>query len=301
MKLHLPYVLVTALSLLATNLSLVSAINPTVVFSDCAPSFVYKGVQYQGCTETDNQGKPWCFLRQSTLQDNWGYCQEDTIPVQMGSFNGQDVECDITSDAGNGTVVHGCFSALVGPDKTLLCHSSKVNSLVRCNASKLDTPPKKPLSAHPSENLPASDEIKNDQISTGSQPSSTKISTGTIGGIVAVVVVGVAGLALLMYRRQQSKKYSKSQLSGRYSSGYDTNIFEDAKLPPPHLQKTYTVVNTYTPTLGDELEIYPGDQVTVIVEYDDGWVQGINETRGRVKGVFPKHCVELISESTSLA
>ncbi|KAK9718286.1 hypothetical protein K7432_005631 [Basidiobolus ranarum] len=130
--------------------------------------------------------------------------------------------------------------------------------------------------------------------------NSAKISSGMIGGIAAVVVVGVAGLAMLMYRRQQSKKHAISQLSGRYSSsGFDSNIFEDAKLPPPHLHKTYIVSNTYTPTLGDELEIFPGDQVTVIVEYDDGWVQGINETRGRVKGVFPKHCIESIPESTS--
>jgi hypothetical protein len=55
---------------------------------------------------------------------------------------------------------------------------------------------------------------------------------------------------------------------------------------------TYTVISTYTPTLGDELEIQPGDRVEVLVEYDDGWVTGRNISKGGVKGVFPKHCVD---------
>ena len=58
-------------------------------------------------------------------------------------------------------------------------------------------------------------------------------------------------------------------------------------------QKVYTVISTYTPTLGDELEIQPGDKVSVLVEYDDGWCQGMNHTRGGSKGVFPRHCVDM--------
>ncbi|KAI8376207.1 uncharacterized protein BYT42DRAFT_486752, partial [Radiomyces spectabilis] len=54
----------------------------------------------------------------------------------------------------------------------------------------------------------------------------------------------------------------------------------------------FTVISTYTPTLSDEVDIQPGDQVEVLVEYDDGWCQGINLSRGHVKGVFPKHCVD---------
>lgn len=66
-------------------------------------------------------------------------------------------------------------------------------------------------------------------------------------------------------------------------------------LPPADEPKpvgTYTVISTYTPTLGDELEIQPGDRVEVLVEYDDGWVTGRNISKGGVKGVFPKHCVD---------
>ncbi len=56
---------------------------------------------------------------------------------------------------------------------------------------------------------------------------------------------------------------------------------------------SFIVVATYIPTLADELDIQPGDKVTILVEYDDGWVQGINETRGGIKGVFPRHCVDM--------
>lgn len=65
-----------------------------------------------------------------------------------------------------------------------------------------------------------------------------------------------------------------------------------AQQPEPQPLGTYTVISTYTPTLGDELEIHPGDRVEVLVEYDDGWVTGRNVSRGGVKGVFPKHCVD---------
>ncbi|KAI9243363.1 hypothetical protein BDA99DRAFT_426459, partial [Phascolomyces articulosus] len=55
----------------------------------------------------------------------------------------------------------------------------------------------------------------------------------------------------------------------------------------------FPVVSTYTPTLSDELDIQPGDRVEVLTEYDDGWCQGINLSRGNCKGVFPKHCVDM--------
>ncbi|ORY99933.1 hypothetical protein BCR43DRAFT_435320 [Syncephalastrum racemosum] len=57
---------------------------------------------------------------------------------------------------------------------------------------------------------------------------------------------------------------------------------------------TYTVALQYIPSLSDELEVQPGDQVQVFVEYDDGWCLGANLTRGsqNQRGVFPKQCVE---------
>ncbi|CAG8499704.1 17964_t:CDS:2, partial [Acaulospora morrowiae] len=58
-------------------------------------------------------------------------------------------------------------------------------------------------------------------------------------------------------------------------------------------KNTYTVIKTYIPTLSDELDIQLGDKVTILEVYDDGWVQGINDTRGGVKGVFPLNCVDM--------
>ncbi|KAI8340607.1 hypothetical protein BC941DRAFT_510912 [Chlamydoabsidia padenii] len=54
----------------------------------------------------------------------------------------------------------------------------------------------------------------------------------------------------------------------------------------------FNVVSTYAPTLSDEIDIQLGDHIEILVEYDDGWCQGVNLTRGNAKGVFPRHCVE---------
>ncbi|KAI8365434.1 hypothetical protein EDC96DRAFT_565285 [Choanephora cucurbitarum] len=61
----------------------------------------------------------------------------------------------------------------------------------------------------------------------------------------------------------------------------------------------FVVIATYVPTLSDEIEIEPGDKVDLLVEYDDGWCQGINTTRGNIKGVFPRHCIDNISVSSN--
>ncbi|GAA5804314.1 hypothetical protein HPULCUR_009801 [Helicostylum pulchrum] len=55
---------------------------------------------------------------------------------------------------------------------------------------------------------------------------------------------------------------------------------------------SFTVIATYIPTLSDELEIETGDQIDLIVEYDDGWCQGVNLSKGNTKGVFPRHCID---------
>lgn len=54
----------------------------------------------------------------------------------------------------------------------------------------------------------------------------------------------------------------------------------------------FNVVSVYTPTLSDEIDIQLGDHIELLVEYDDGWCQGVNLSRGNAKGVFPRHCVE---------
>lgn len=67
--------------------------------------------------------------------------------------------------------------------------------------------------------------------------------------------------------------------------------------PPMQSLGVYTVVSTYTPTLSDEIDIQPGDKVEILIEYDDGWCQGINLSRGNIKGVFPRHCVDQVDGS----
>ncbi|KAG0167853.1 hypothetical protein DFQ28_005460 [Apophysomyces sp. BC1034] len=69
-------------------------------------------------------------------------------------------------------------------------------------------------------------------------------------------------------------------------------VMAAAPTPQPDSIGVFTVISTYTPTLNDEIDIQTGDRVEVLVEYDDGWCQGINLSRGNAKGVFPKHCVD---------
>ncbi|KAI5476218.1 SH3 domain protein [Pseudohyphozyma bogoriensis] len=55
----------------------------------------------------------------------------------------------------------------------------------------------------------------------------------------------------------------------------------------------HVVKNTFEPSQSDELIIYPGDRVQVLVSYDDGWALGINLDSGSPpnKGVFPFDCL----------
>lgn len=68
--------------------------------------------------------------------------------------------------------------------------------------------------------------------------------------------------------------------------------------------KTYIVTRTFEPSMPDELLIYPGDRVQIVVPYDDGWCLGVNlsssqrdnaipqQQQAVHKGVFPQDCVE---------
>ncbi|GAA6037032.1 hypothetical protein JCM8097_005517 [Rhodosporidiobolus ruineniae] len=53
------------------------------------------------------------------------------------------------------------------------------------------------------------------------------------------------------------------------------------------------VKGTFDPTLEDELVLYPGDRVQVLMKYDDGWALGLNLNSGHppAKGVFPFDCL----------
>ncbi|GAA5883355.1 hypothetical protein JCM16303_006706 [Sporobolomyces ruberrimus] len=53
------------------------------------------------------------------------------------------------------------------------------------------------------------------------------------------------------------------------------------------------VKGTFDPSLDDELVLYPGDKVQVLMKYDDGWALGLNLSSGvpPSKGVFPFDCL----------
>lgn len=62
----------------------------------------------------------------------------------------------------------------------------------------------------------------------------------------------------------------------------------------PGQGKVHVVKRTFEPSLEDELIIFPGDRIQVLMSYDDGWALGINldaPTPG-TKGVFPFDCLD---------
>ena len=140
--------------------------------------------------------------------------------------------------------------------------------------------------------------------------SHSVLSSGAIAGIVVVSILLVFGGLILFFLRFKKRIRPKINLSDKPNSTYtDVGSTKNLNTLPSSntttLSKTlqegnansldpvFTVISTYTPTLGDELDIQPGDKVQILVEYDDGWCQGINLSRGKVKGVFPKHCVDM--------
>jgi hypothetical protein len=120
------------------------------------------------------------------------------------------------------------------------------------------------------------------------------LSIGAMAGLSSIggVFVLVGGLFAFSQRRK-NKEMTKNIVSNSAKAWEQQNstyeIMEEEAKPVG----SFTVIATYIPTLADELDIQPGDKVTILVEYDDGWVQGINETRGGIKGVFPRHCVDM--------
>ncbi|KAG0288477.1 hypothetical protein BGZ96_007756 [Linnemannia gamsii] len=124
------------------------------------------------------------------------------------------------------------------------------------------------------------------------------IGLGTVGGLIVFALGGVA------FCRHRKKKNLATALLQQTAQFNNNNPY--AKLPEPAATPkeslpmtptkplgTYNVVATYTPALADEIEIGLGDSVTILQEYDDGWCMGVNNSRGGVKGVFPRHCVEM--------
>ena len=124
------------------------------------------------------------------------------------------------------------------------------------------------------------------------------IGLGTVGGLV---VFALGGLAFCRHRKKKNLATALLQQTAQFNNNNPyAKLPEPAATPKESLPMTptkplgtYNVVATYTPALADEIEIGLGDSVTILQEYDDGWCMGVNNSRGGIKGVFPRHCVEM--------
>ncbi|CAG8452605.1 6850_t:CDS:2 [Funneliformis caledonium] len=126
------------------------------------------------------------------------------------------------------------------------------------------------------------------QVQTGGLSYQAAAGLTTVGGVM-VLVTGLFAFV----RRKKNKEMTNSIVSTSATAWEQQNSAYEKMDEETKPLGSYTVIATYTPALADELDIQPGDKVTILVEYDDGWVQGINETRGGAKGVFPRHCVDM--------
>ncbi|ORX88392.1 hypothetical protein K493DRAFT_341313 [Basidiobolus meristosporus CBS 931.73] len=277
---------------------------PQVDYKLCAASFVYKRHEYLGCIEVDSIGKPWCELTKphGKTKQTRGFCKVDSIPKAMSlSAKGAAVECNAVSNTPAGKV-YGCYA---DNNKKFLCDVGK--QTVECQGLQLEKTKepqgtnvelvgKKPNKNMESENRNGSAANTIDSNGNEVKTDGENVPKGLIAGLASAGCVGLLAVGLFVVRKRSTSRQIKARLNetatlesanpgmlagGQVSTGKDVQF-----------QGPYLVVSTYTPTLGDEIEILPGDMVTLLHQYDDGWAQGINETRGKVKGVFPKHCLE---------
>lgn len=67
---------------------------------------------------------------------------------------------------------------------------------------------------------------------------------------------------------------------------------------PAYEGKVFIVTRIFEPSMPDELVIYPGDHIQIVMSYDDGWCLGCNldsskrDGKPPARGVFPRDCVE---------
>ena len=123
------------------------------------------------------------------------------------------------------------------------------------------------------------------------------IGLGTVGGLL---VFALGGVAFCRHRKKKNLATALLQQTAQFNHNNPyAKISEASKIPKESLPMTptkplgtFNVRSTYTPALADEIEINLGDSVTILQEYDDGWCMGVNNTRGGIKGVFPRHCLE---------
>lgn len=272
---------------------------PTVNATECSLVFRYKKIYYSGCTDADSEGTPWCLLKKPSDGRQWGYCNLSTIPTYLAEDQGARRDCEVSTPVRGGATVFGCYST--DDQKTYSCVSGGRelpcaigNGEFRKHAVDArpanTTAPKRNNAALPDMAAAArADDQTSMQII---------LILSVLGGLALVSVAMLA--ALRRSRNRASLQQLEAKLGTQNSHDYLlSKSGSAASLPGATSIGEYTVVTIFTPTLSDELVIRPGDKVVVYREYDDGWVQGANLTRGGARGVFPKHCIMPLSDLTA--
>jgi hypothetical protein len=116
------------------------------------------------------------------------------------------------------------------------------------------------------------------------------IAAAAIGGILLI------GASIIVFMRRRKHVEQTEAIIEKSATAFAQQKSEYETLDDPPAIGTFNVISTFSPSLPDELDIEIGDMITVLVEYDDGWVQGINESRGGAKGVMPRHCLNMSSK-----
>jgi len=210
-----------------------------------------------------------------------------------------------------------CLLLLILSSSSLLCQVLNAQSKLpaasvsgganRPSPNAKPPPPPPPLPVAKPKAKPSSVVVKKQGVQTSTTTTVQTSSKAQSAGVMILTVVLASLLfscicCLLIVNQVVKKRRTKRQDDFDYKTSAASALTSvpvafpsnDPVFPPPQAAsgKVRKVVSVYTPSLGDEMELRISDKITVLVEYDDGWCQGINHSRGGAKGVFPRHCLE---------
>ncbi|ORY79711.1 hypothetical protein BCR35DRAFT_93894 [Leucosporidium creatinivorum] len=128
------------------------------------------------------------------------------------------------------------------------------------------------------------DNMRQQQQSTFNKPTTGSANKGL--GMMDAGLAGAAGIGAVKIAQQQ-------QQQGEASSPFGDH---------PGQGSIHVVKRTFEPSLDDELVLFPGNRVQMLIKYDDGWALGINldsDSNPPAKGVFPFDCLGEVVPSAS--
>jgi hypothetical protein len=273
----------------------------------CKFPFKYKNVWWSTCTNLDGDA-PWCVLKDEykpeAPKNDWLECDMSKFSTPQATLSDGTVQ-ECVARSYNGTSLYGCSSDSANGPFTCMVADGRTGRCLPVSTG-LQT-------GKQGSNIQTTNTANSGENAVASESDSSSQNIGVVIGSVACVGAAALLAGLFVYRRRQSKQelgwqYQEKTIES-LPTGYAAGVAGDPGsrestassqmyMPTNPGERVYVVVSTYTPTLSDELEIQPGDKVSILIEYDDGWCQGINHTRGGVKGVFPKHCVDMTSAVT---